>query len=394
MTRTYRRTADRMAAATIAVAIMAIDLAVTGCGPNPQRIVAVVVTATSAEPAPVLPPPVRLLLEKVASDADRVDGALVRLIVSGDAGIPQQTEHDLTPYRREGQVEHSSRKHELIADRIDELERSVADAAATGDGLELLGLLDQAAAGDPERIVVLSSGLSTVDPVDWRVLGWEADPALVAGQLAERRLLPDLGGQRIEFHGIGRVAGSQPVLPPPARALVADLWAEVCHTAGGERCDIAGDGSAIRPPVATRPVPVVEVSPGVTPRPGCSTRQALDNSTLGFRANSAELHADADVTLLPYAELLSTCAVAEIVGHVADVGPGDGAELSLRRAAAVAERLRHLGACPAAITGVTGHGDSEPVEPNWNPDGSFSEPRAARNRRVELLLTATAAPCA
>lgn len=394
MTRIRRRPVGSLATVTAAVLCFTVlGLMTAGCG-VPERAVALVLTATGAEPAPTLPEPARRLLKDMASEAERVRGAIVRLVVSGPPGMPQQSETDLTPYRSPNKVEHSSTKERKIEDKLVELESSVAGRTSSVDGLDLLGLLDRAAAGDAERIIVVSSGLSTTAPMDWRQLGWELDPHEVASRLAEGGWLPDLRGHRVTFYGLGQVAGSQPQLHMPGRDLVKDLWIEVCTAAGGISCEAVDDGSALSPPTATRPVPVVDVPPAEQPPKNCTTRTVLDNRSLGFRRNSADLHATADLVLGPYAELLGTCAVADIVGHVADVGQGDDVELSERRARAVADRLVLLGACPASIRTVAGRGDTEPVEVNWNPDGTFNEPKAAKNRRVDLRLTATASLCA
>jgi outer membrane protein OmpA-like peptidoglycan-associated protein len=382
--------------ATTAMAIVSICVSsfiFTGCVNVSKHSVALVLTATSAEPAPALPGQVRQLLEDMASKADQPQGAMVRLIVSGPPGMPQQPEIDLTPYRSPNKVEHSSAKQSKIERNLTDLEHSVAAATASADGLDLVDLLDRAAAGNADQIIVVSSGLSTVAPVDWRQLGWELDPHEVASELAKGKWLPDLHNHRVTFFRLGHVAGSQPQLHLPGRDLVKELWVAICKEAGGTGCETVDDDSALTPPAATRPVPLVVVPPTSTPQPKCSSSTTLDDATLGFRRNSAALHNDADRMLRPYAELLGSCAVADIVGHVADVGPGDDVALSELRAKAVADRLIGLGACPTAIKSVAGRGDTEPLEPNWNPDGTFNETKAARNRRVELHFTATASPC-
>lgn len=77
--------------------------------------------------------------------------------------------------------------------------------------------------------------------------------------------------------------------------------------------------------------------------------------------------------------------ITRISGHAADVDAGDGISLSVRRARAVAERLRRLGVPAASIRDVVGLGETQPVAPDRKPDGSVS-PSSALNRRVDIHL--------
>jgi outer membrane protein OmpA-like peptidoglycan-associated protein len=72
-----------------------------------------------------------------------------------------------------------------------------------------------------------------------------------------------------------------------------------------------------------------------------------------------------------------------VLGHTADVGPGDGSELSQRRADAVADvLLAALAGLPLTVE-AKGLGESQPVAPN------DTEENRSRNRRVEIVYAAT-----
>jgi OOP family OmpA-OmpF porin len=61
-------------------------------------------------------------------------------------------------------------------------------------------------------------------------------------------------------------------------------------------------------------------------------------------------------------------------------------DLSERRARVVYEYLEEHGIDGARIAGPTGHGESNPIAPNSNEDGSDNPEGRARNRRTELKV--------
>src|SRR5260370_611711 len=81
--------------------------------------------------------------------------------------------------------------------------------AATTDGADPLGRLDAARriARPGAHLVLVSSGLSTVDPLNLVETGWNLRPDQLAGYLAARGALPDLTGLHVVFAGLGIVAG-------------------------------------------------------------------------------------------------------------------------------------------------------------------------------------------
>ncbi|WP_280377975.1 OmpA family protein [Nocardia wallacei] len=344
--------------------------------------ITIVATATSAEPRVVLPDSLVAELTDMAKQSKRPGDATVRMVSSATGGI---TSKDLTPLRPNGQVQHAAADadHQITAS-VRELANTIADVRADRPGLDLLGLLDRASQL-PGELHVVSSGLSTVAPVDLRVIGWNAKPDSVIESIARQGRLPSLSGRHVTFHGLDIAAGSQPGLPPFARTLVEQLWVGLCQRAGAASCVVAQNAPAAVAPVATMPVPVVPVPDAIT-EDGCPVWANLNDATLHFAPESASLPATADDALRPIVEAAARCDVQsiDVTGHIADTGTGDTRNnLSERRARAVADRLVALG-LPSELLGiVSGRDAREPVVPNFT-GGAFDELKAQQNRRVEL----------
>lgn len=113
-------------------------------------------------------------------------------------------------------------------------------------------------------------------------------------------------------------------------------------------------------------------------------------SDILFESGKAYLHAGARDKLQRLAAVLNRYPETriEIIGHTDSRGSDEyNYNLSKQRAEAVAAVLIENGVNPARIR-TRGEGESRPVAPNDTPEGR------ARNRRVEILLTPTAAAAA
>jgi outer membrane protein OmpA-like peptidoglycan-associated protein len=356
-------------------------LSVAGCGQPPKDVTAVVgVTATSAEPAPALS---TALLQTLRSEADHSQQAGVpdvRIVRLGAAPL----DIDLTPMRGEEVENDSAQRAKLIGAAFTSLSGRLAGLTASREQLDDLDTLRAAAEAGSGLIYLLTSGVSTVDPVNLAALGWAFNPKAVAADLRQRGLLPHLDGRSVTFVGLGRVAGAQPALAQPEEDQVKALWLAICQSAGAAHCAVDDSSQAAAAPTATWLVSVVPV-----PRHG-TTSVDLPTDVL-FGPDSAVLLPQADVPLRGLADQLIACgagARVDLVGHVADVVRGipDNGPLSGERAEAVAQRLRQLGVPASAIGSVSGAGDSQPLVDNWT-GGRFDEAKAARNRRVTLTIT-------
>lgn len=403
----YRRLMDlkarppspRSRRALWAVGLVALGLTLSACTTQarghewrPSSTTAVpsvvfVATATRAEPAVRLPRSEQDALLRMALHSQRVDGAPVAVVVQGR---PTQR-YDLTPMRG-AKVEHNSalrtRKAESI---VEELAREIAASAATGRGLDLLGTMDRAGRESPQaRIVVLSSGVSTVAPLDLRQLGWPDAGRAVADALRSQHALPQyVGGHHVTFYYLADASGTQPTLPVPLREGLIQGYLGVCRTAAAH-CTARSDPPSGLPARATASVPVVRL-PAVRRVPTTSRCRGLVRipSVLLFAPDSSVLGPGADTSLRVVATTVLNngghTVITRISGHTADVDAGDGASLSERRARAVAKRLRRLGVPAARIRDVVGLGETQPVAPDRNEDGSVS-PSSALNRRVDIRL--------
>ncbi|MGV9676436.1 OmpA family protein [Nocardia sp. NPDC003482] len=376
-------------AAGVAILLsLATLLSLIGCTAAPATkvpsAITIVATSTSAEPRVALPDSLVSKLIDMAKQSKHPGDAAVHVVSSATGTI---TTTDLTPVRPNGQVQHATADADRqIAASVRELGDSVADARADQPGLDLLGLLDRASQL-PGDIEVISSGISTAAPVDWRVIGWNAKPDSVIDSIARQGRLFSLTGRHVTFHGLGIAAGSQPGLPPFARSLVEQLWVGICQRAGAASCTVAHDAMSAAAPVATLPVPVVPVPDAIT-EGGCPVWASLTDQALHFAPDSAALPPNADDALRPIVASAVQCNVQsiDITGHIADTGSGrDDGDLSGQRAHAVANRLVALGLSARQLGRVTGKGASEPVLPNFT-DGRFDEAKAQQNRRVELTF--------
>lgn len=391
-------TSQRIQPRALGVLALILALPLMGCDRPPSRpppasgqpVLIVAVTATRAESRPQLPQSVNDYLLEVARRSRTAGGASVALLVAGQSSA----RFNLTPMRG-NRVEHTASRRETKArNNVEEFARAVAAAHASQAGLDLLGLLDHAGREYPRaRIVALSSGVSTADPLDLRQLGWPDGDQWVVDDLKRRDALPQyLTGRGVTFFYLGDTAGRQPRLPIPVRKSLTRLYLAVCEAAGATRCDAQEDPPSGLPTTASPAVPVVAVPTVGTPQPGrlqCKQVTTLP-AVLLFAPNTAVLAPDADTLLHPLADRVRNSrgliAISEIAGHTAAFGPGDGRMLSQQRAQAVADRLVRLGVPRSAIKHVVGRGDTQPIVANRNPDRS-PNPLATRNRRVEITTT-------
>ncbi|CED91223.1 OmpA family protein [Actinomyces succiniciruminis] len=124
------------------------------------------------------------------------------------------------------------------------------------------------------------------------------------------------------------------------------------------------------------------------PVESCGTVITLEDGVL-FDFGSAEIRADADATLTELAELLNEADVpaANIYGHTDSISDEDfNQTLSEQRAQAVLDALEQDGV--TAQLEAEGFGETRPVAPNENEDGSDNPAGRQLNRRVEIYVPA------
>jgi hypothetical protein len=372
------------------VLVLVLVAALSGCGDERAGdqgpgTVAIVVAHHANELAPSLGEPQLGALRAAALDPDSDDAAAY--VVA--AGRPDVEVVDLEPRRPNGRIERGPRIDVLVDERLTALQQAVTRAAEQGTDVDLLRALGVAATTDAATVVVLTSGLSTTDPLDMRVTGWDRDPADLARDLREQRLLPELAGRTVVISGLGRTAGAQPALGLRELARLRDLWTAVCEAAGGS-CRV---DESVRPALS----PVSRLTPPVVPVPAVTTARAPDGvervevpASVLFAPDSCALTdpATARTDLAPVADRLASGAFAiSISGRTAPVGPGDGVELATCRARAAAELLQQLGVPAHAIAEVRGDGTLlDPPDAALDESGRPDPTRLAALRRVVFIL--------
>ncbi|MEN1972158.1 OmpA family protein [Luteimonas sp. MJ204] len=128
--------------------------------------------------------------------------------------------------------------------------------------------------------------------------------------------------------------------------------------------------------------------PGQTIGPdGCPVPVSIDLKGVNFDFDKSTLRPDAVSILNEAIEILKRYPElkVEVAGHTDSKGTDAyNQSLSERRATAVYDYLASNGIDSSRMVGPTGYGESRPIAPNTNDDGSDNPDGRARNRRTEL----------
>ena len=155
-----------------------------------------------------------------------------------------------------------------------------------------------------------------------------------------------------------------------------------------------GDGTAVvnGSTISAKPVPKagkVGTFPSIDaakPVQSCGTVITLEDSVL-FDFGSSELRGEASTTLTNLATVIkdSKAPKVQVQGHTDSVSDDAfNQKLSEQRAQAVSSALKADGV--AADLEAVGYGETKPVAPNENPDGSDNPGGRRLNRRVEVFV--------
>lgn len=349
-------------------------------------------TATSAEPAPVLPAGVRAELARLG-DHDVATCVAIATPQGGLLALP------LTPRRPSGAVEHvADRRADLLQRNLDAVSAALSAQAATEPGLDPVRAIRTAARlhPTPTTMVVITSGVATADPVDLRRLGWDPDVTATAAAVASAGWLPDLRGWRVRFAGLGDVAVGRAALPAPLQQRLVALWLAVGKASGAASCGSDGQLLAAGPSRSGNTVPQVplpRIASPVMTTPGvgaATTRVWRLPASLLFAIDSAALAQGSDDALRRLVDAArSTHGTVSVVGHTDAVtgSPAYNDALSLARAEAVAIRLRALGLPGRQITRVAGVGSRESSAAEETADPGL----VGADRNVTVTVTGTGA---
>lgn len=169
-----------------------------------------------------------------------------------------------------------------------------------------------------------------------------------------------------------------PLGPPPSAPVVAP------PPAAPSCADLDDDGDGVNNCDDKCP----DSQPGQTIGPdGCPVPVSIDLKGVNFDFDKSNLRPDAVAILSEAAQILSRYPdlKVEVAGHTDSKGTDEyNQKLSERRATAVYDYLTKNGVSASRLTGPIGYGESRPIAPNTNPDGSDNPEGRAKNRRTEL----------
>src|SRR5690606_27930443 len=120
---------------------------------------------------------------------------------------------------------------------------------------------------------------------------------------------------------------------------------------------------------------------------GCPVPVSIDLKGVNFDFDKSTLRPDAVAILSEAVQILQRYPdlKVEVAGHTDSKGTDAyNQSLSERRATAVYDYLTSNGIDASRMVGPNGYGESRPIAPNTNPDGSDNPEGRAQNRRTEL----------
>jgi len=189
----------------------------------------------------------------------------------------------------------------------------------------------------------------------------------------ERNDGEDWYGDVLASVGIVIPLGPEPVAAAPAPAPAAPNCADMDDDGDGvnncdDKCPGSQAGQTIGPDGC--PVPVSIDLKGVN----------FDYDKSNLRPDAVQILSEATEILKRYPELK-----VEVAGHTDSKGTDAyNQALSERRARAVYDYLTSNGIDASRLQGPNGYGESRPIAPNTNEDGSDNPEGRAKNRRTEL----------
>jgi OOP family OmpA-OmpF porin len=172
---------------------------------------------------------------------------------------------------------------------------------------------------------------------------------------------------------LGAKAAPPPPPPPPAAPPPEKTCADMDDDGDGvnncnDKCPTSEAGQAIGPD-------------------GCPVPLTIDLKGVNFDFDKSTLRPDAVAILDEAVSILGKYPQlkVEVAGHTDSIGTEEYNQgLSERRAHAVYDYLTGHGIDAGRLVGPTGYGESKPIAPNTNPDGSDNPEGRAQNRRTEL----------
>ena len=261
-------------------------------------------------------------------------------------------------------------------------------AAVTGelDTLQALRLAGQAlSTAGQKQLLVLDTGLSTCNYLDFTNGLLEAEPEAVISALREAKALPDLTGVSVTWSYLGQVAAPQECLTPAQQKNLEDIWRQVLLAAGAAEVTFTPDFASGTANTGLPAVSLVETSA----RNLSVELPQLDQTQVAFVGDTARFQDEkaASQAILEVASVLEEHPSLEVyvVGTTASGDEAVCRELSRQRALAVCQVLQDQGVEESRLTPL-GLGFSDPwhVE-DRDANGTLVEDLARQNRKVLIL---------
>lgn len=248
------------------------------------------------------------------------------------------------------------------------------------------------------------------------VPGYEVPDAEVGGSVTEGTVVEAVSVDAVEVEGV-RVEEVCQQKPVEGQTYVSSVYRSSLYRPSGYRASLyrtsayrasicAGDDCTDAVDVPSLEITAVEVPAAEFPAAeiaayeiggteaevieGDGETAYLAPADVLFDFDAHDLRADAVPTLQAIADLIAADhpdAAITVEGHTDDEGDTDyNQTLSEQRARAVADWLSGTGGIAADRITTVGYGETAPVAPNANEDGSDNEAGRAANRRVVITV--------
>ena len=295
----------------------------------------------------------------------------------------------------------ATKKKEIAKRNANSIMEVLGSAKAASEEVDTLAAIQMSAnmlnASELEEknMLVVDSGLCTtglLSLIAYNVL--DTDPEIVVEKLDSIHALPELEGIKITWVGLAGVSGAQKELPDSKKHALKELWTKIIEKSGGtvnfDSTPIAGSEGEDLPNVT--PIVFPEDSLGLENTANSIPEVvAFKEDTVKFVANRADFvdPSAAQKALEPIAEFLKANPDKSVLiaGTTANVGGGDGKQLSQKRTETVRDFFLENGVSPTQLkcVGLGCSSNCFRVE-DRNPDGSLNETMAAKNRAIYIVL--------
>ncbi|WP_022901374.1 OmpA family protein [Humibacter albus] len=379
-----RLVAPTLAAALVAVALVGCSSSgSTGaCSQTNKRNIGVVAGDTANAPAVEVTSSAEEQLKASSSS----NGSVTIVIPSG---TPEARGTTLLGSTANDAIVCTSDQRDKLASVTKYIE-SLKASKAQVDFLDAIDASARSLGSDPVGVLVIGSGLQTVDPLNFSVAGLlSATPKQVAADLKSKGELPtNLKGVTVYWAGMGDVAGDQQALSIAERSNLEAIWNAIITAAGGTLSLLPEPASG----AAASGLPAVTAVPVATAATSTDWSQpvVVRDSDLLFTKNTATFSDPATAqkvlaALVPAIE--QNGQVITITGTASkDQATSNASDLTLseQRADAVKQALVALGVSASLLkTAGVGH-DWCGFKSETDASGKYSESLAEQNRTVIL----------